>query len=83
MQNSSFQMFTLYMLIKQSSERTSSRDQFGWMFDTEKGCLGKMLKVDMLLHACRILAHVRGRQEDDKFEVSLGYMVNSKSSWAA
>lgn len=42
-----------------------------------------MLKMDMLLHACRILAHVRGRQEDDKFEISLGYVVNSKLSWAA
>lgn len=37
----------------------------------------------MLLHACRILACVRWRQEDDMFEVSLGYVVNSKPSWAA
>lgn len=42
-----------------------------------------MLKMDMLLHACRILAHVRWRQEDDKVEISLGYMVNSKSSQTA
>lgn len=40
-----------------------------------------MLKMGVLLHACRILAHVRWRQEDDKVEVSLGYMVNPKSSW--